>query len=85
MFIADHAQRFVVHGGSPSSSVGARCLGLGRQTQLSQTRRRPGLTHVNLEAGHLPAGGLQRLSSSALLTTLTELSAIAAPASTGLR
>jgi len=30
-------------------------------------------------------GGFQRLSSSALLTTLTELSAMAAPASTGLR
>lgn len=30
-------------------------------------------------------GGFQRLSSRALLTTLTELNAIAAPASTGLR
>jgi hypothetical protein len=30
-------------------------------------------------------GGFQRLSNKALLTTLTELSAMAAPASTGLR
>ena len=33
----------------------------------------------------LYTGGFQRLSNKALLTTLTELSAMAAPASTGLR
>ena len=38
-----------------------------------------------IDAGQVQVGGRQRLSSSALPNTLTELSAMAAPATTGLR
>lgn len=43
-----------------------------------------GMTVMGDAGGHY-LGGCQRRSSRALLTTLTELSAIAAPATTGLR
>ena len=38
-----------------------------------------------IDTGQVQVGWRQRLSSSALLNTLTELSAMAAPATTGLR
>ena len=65
--------------------VGGRALGsaIGIDPKPARTRF-AGASANCLPAPQLRAGGRQRLSSKVLLTTLTELSAIAAPASTGL-